>query len=207
MESRTTLMSLIVGGRQIAIFRKFHHHFPLITTPPDYDFEIFEEQRTAIFRKCHLILSFSCIFLLFLCCFPEIFLTLPVNYNPPFYQFSLFFQPPLTIDPPTTIRDIRVPTSRTKAVCEVPPPQDTRTWLKLRGGVFDLKANRPYQYLDTLCRACGLETEDFDHIANNCAEIPCNEDKIYIGDLDEMMLKEVVARFSSFKKKIEAGKD
>ena len=87
------------------------------------------------------------------------------------------------------------------------PPQDTRTWLKLRGGVYDLKANRPYQYTDTACRACGLKTEDFDHIANNCAEIPRNEEEIYIGDLDEMSLKEVLARFRSFKMKIEADPD
>ena len=83
------------------------------------------------------------------------------------------------------------------------PPQDVRTWLKLRGGVYNLKANRPYQYVDTVCRACGLETETFDHVANNCVEIQRNDETIHIGDLEELPLKEVLARFRAFQTKIE----
>ena len=54
-------MKLGWGGGRLHFFRKFTTHFHLLYPPPVCDFEILEESRTAIFRKCPLILSFSCV--------------------------------------------------------------------------------------------------------------------------------------------------
>ena len=90
----TTLMYGIREGGSIAIFPKIYHPFPLIITPPVCDFEIFEKLRTTIFRKCPLILSFSCIFWLFLRFFRKIFQPPLLIITPPVYPFQFFFQTP-----------------------------------------------------------------------------------------------------------------
>ena len=83
-------------------------------------------------------------------------------------------------------------------------PNQVRTWLKLRGGIYDIKANRPYQYKDTVCRGCGAAVEDFEHVANHCVEIPRSNSSFNLSDLDELSsVKEVIARFRAFEELVE----
>ena len=93
-----TLTYGIRGGGSIAIFPKIYHPFPFIINPPVCDFKIFEKSRTTIFQKCPLILSFSCIFWLFLRFFRKFF-------QPPCLPFSIFFQTPCNSNPCNSIHE------------------------------------------------------------------------------------------------------
>ena len=83
-------------------------------------------------------------------------------------------------------------------------PNQVRMWLQLRGGIYDIKGNRPFQYGDSVCRGCGAAVEDFEHVANYCVEIPRSNDSFNLSDSNELSsVKEVLARFSSFKDLVE----
>ena len=76
-------------------------------------------------------------------------------------------------------------------------------WLQLRGGIYDLKSDRPFMYEDLVCRGCGGGVEDFEHMANHCSGIPRSWDFINKVALDDLLIKEAVARFRFFHSLIE----
>ena len=78
------------------------------------------------------------------------------------------------------------------------PPQKARTWFQLRGGIYNIKGNRPFQYVDLTCRGCKDGVEDFDHVVNNCPKIRRNELVLKLGELEEDPLNELLARIRFF---------
>ena len=82
-------------------------------------------------------------------------------------------------------------------------PNDARMWLQLRGGIYDLKSDCPFIYEDLVCRGCGGGVEDFEHVANHCSDIPRTRDSINKVVLDELSIKEGLARFRFFHSLIE----
>ena len=83
-------------------------------------------------------------------------------------------------------------------------PNEARMWLQLRGGIYDIKGNRPFQYADSVCRGCGAAVEDFEHVTNYCVEIPRSNDSFHLGDSNELpSVKEVLARFRLFNDVVE----
>ncbi len=80
------------------------------------------------------------------------------------------------------------------------PPQKARTLLQLRGGIYNIKGNRPFQYADLSCRLCKSGVEDFEHVVNVCPNIHRNGLRIQReSSLKTAPRNELLARIQHFK--------
>ena len=59
----------------------------------------------------------------------------------------------------------------------------------IRTGSIDLKCHRSYKYGDTVCRLCGDQMEDIDHVVFRCPSIPREGtmSSIYGEDCNELL--------------------
>ena len=78
------------------------------------------------------------------------------------------------------------------------PTQDAKLYFKLRAEVYDLKAFREYKYDDTLCRLCSKETENLEHIINDCPEVPRASSEINVCTEDIEDIKTIIGRVRFF---------
>ena len=85
----------------------------------------------------------------------------------------------------------------TKTYFEDLNANEARSYFKIRAEVSDIKTFRRYQYDDDICRLCGNETEDLDHIVNRCSQIPrCGVQDLKSEDIDNV--KAIVRRIMYF---------
>ena len=73
------------------------------------------------------------------------------------------------------------------------PASKARKYFQLRGNIYNFKCNRPYQHTDDICRLCGEEPEDTNHVLNLCSKVRRSTKQfddlwdLSIEDLDELM--------------------
>jgi hypothetical protein len=75
---------------------------------------------------------------------------------------------------------------------------DARLVFRLRAEIYDIKANRRYQYNDTVCRLCDSDVESLDHIVNECAEIPRSSTIIKLDTDDMGDIRTIIRRVRCF---------
>ena len=81
---------------------------------------------------------------------------------------------------------------------------DTRIMFKARTGTLDTKTFKRYKYEDEICRLCGEEPEDLQHIVNKCTEVKKSETKeINIYTIEEEEVKEMLRRLKDFIVKVD----
>ena len=82
-------------------------------------------------------------------------------------------------------------------------PTQARVLFKWRSGTLDIKSHLSYKYRDLICRRCGAEEENPDHILNCGMEpkVDNNIDVLNLGEMDEFTkceIKQMVQRISLF---------
>ena len=83
-------------------------------------------------------------------------------------------------------------------------PNDARLLFKVRASIVDIKSCRSYKYNDNICRLCGIEGEDINHILNYCPKIS----RTYIIEnftkpKDKQEEEQIVKRFEEFNVNVE----
>ena len=79
-----------------------------------------------------------------------------------------------------------------------------RKYFQLRGNVYNFKCNRPFQHKDDVCRLCGEEREDTNHVLNFCSKIS-RSSKVFVDlwDIAEDDIQELFSRLIQFELLIE----
>ena len=82
---------------------------------------------------------------------------------------------------------------------------DARIAFSYRSGTLNIKCFRKYSYTDTICRACGNDSENINHIVNLCNAIKKNSELEYLDIESEEVttIKLIVDRVKSFRDFIE----
>ena len=84
-------------------------------------------------------------------------------------------------------------------------PQEARMFFKVRVNIVDLRAVRDYMYDEKVCRLCGQEKEDVNHVLNECEEVTRTSrisDEDIHKEKDVETKKEVVRRVIEFQNKV-----
>ncbi len=81
-------------------------------------------------------------------------------------------------------------------------PVYTRIMFQIRTRVVDLKGVRKYKYEDNVCRLCGDENENINHVVNQCAAVT-RTSEIYPFSNDESDMEEIAKRYTEFSRKVE----
>ena len=56
--------------------------------------------------------------------------------------------------------------------------EDARLLFRIRAQVFDFKVWHKYRYDDLMCRLCGSDVEDVNHMLNDCTSLPRSPENI-----------------------------
>ena len=84
------------------------------------------------------------------------------------------------------------------------PASKARKYFQLRGNIYNFKCNRPYQHSDDICRLCGEEPEDTNHVLNVCSKVSRSSKRfVDLWEVGEDEMKELFNRLEQFEQLIE----
>ena len=82
-------------------------------------------------------------------------------------------------------------------------PEEVRAVFQARAGVIDFKEIRKYWYDDALCRLCGDEDENIDHVVNRCSKIDRTHEINNLYSADIAVAKQIAIRCLEFTAKLD----